>query len=141
MRWTLKPNPISVKLEALKEALQVDDIVAKLLLQRGIEDYDSAKQFFRPSLNDLHDPFLMKDMQKAVVRIELAIDNRENILVYGDYDVDGTTAVALMTSYLRTRSEKIATYIPDRYGEGYGISYKGIDFANDNDFSLIIALD
>ena len=141
MRWTLKPKPEQIKVDALKEALQVDDIVASLLLQRGIETYQDAKTFFRPSLEDLHDPFLMKDMDKAVQRIEAALLQNENILVYGDYDVDGTTSVALMSSYLKTRSDKIATYIPDRYEEGYGISYKGIDFASDNDFTLIIALD
>ncbi|MEM1002169.1 MAG: single-stranded-DNA-specific exonuclease RecJ, partial [Bacteroidota bacterium] len=97
--------------------------------------------FFRPDLADLHDPFLMADMDTAVRRIENALHNKERILVYGDYDVDGTTSVALMASYLQTRSEDIATYIPDRYEEGYGISFKGIDFARDNDFSLIIALD
>ncbi|WP_223032410.1 single-stranded-DNA-specific exonuclease RecJ [Hanstruepera marina] len=141
MRWTLKPNPNPEKVKVLKEALQVDDIVAILLLQRGIETYDDAKTFFRPSLNDLHDPFLMQDMDKAVSRIEQALENGENILVYGDYDVDGTTSVALMSSYLKTRTEKVATYIPDRYEEGYGVSYQGIDFAEDNGFTLIIALD
>ncbi|WP_299519705.1 single-stranded-DNA-specific exonuclease RecJ [Winogradskyella sp.] len=141
MRWTLKPKPETSKVEALKKALQVDDIVATLLLQRNIATYEAAKTFFRPSFNDLHDPFLMKDMDKAVDRIEKAIANGENILVYGDYDVDGTTAVALISSYLKTKTDTIATYIPDRYDEGYGISYQGIDFAHDNDFSLIIALD
>ena len=110
-------------------------------MQRGIDTYEAAKTFFRPSFEDLHDPFLMKDMDKAVARIETAIEQGENILVYGDYDVDGTTSVALMSSYLKTRTDSVATYIPDRYDEGYGISYKGIDFAHDNDFSLIIALD
>lgn len=141
MRWTLKPKPETKKVEALQKALQVDDTVATLLLQRGIETYEDAKLFFRPSLNHLHNPFLMKDMDLAVERIEKAITNNENILVYGDYDVDGTTSVSLMASYLKTRTEQIATYIPDRYEEGYGISYKGIDFANDNEFKLIIALD
>ncbi|MCF8273011.1 MAG: single-stranded-DNA-specific exonuclease RecJ [Flavobacteriaceae bacterium] len=141
MRWTLKPKPDSSKIEALQKALQVDSIVATLLLERGIETYDEAKKFFRPSLDDLHDPFLMKDMDKAVARIEKAIKNQENILVYGDYDVDGTTAVALMSSYLKTRHELVLTYIPNRYDEGYGISYKGINFALENDFTLIIALD
>lgn len=141
MRWTLKPKPEHSKLEDLKQALQVDDIVATLLLQRGIDTYEAAKTFFRPSFEDLYDPFLMKDMDKAVARIEKAIDHGEPILVYGDYDVDGTTSVALMSSYLKTRTEMVATYIPDRYDEGYGISYKGIDFAHDNDFSIIIALD
>ena len=141
MRWTLKPKPESHKVVTLQKELQVDAITASLLVQRGIETYDDAKTFFRPSLNDLHDPFLMKDMDKAVARIEKAIANNENILVYGDYDVDGTTSVALMSSYLKTHQDNIATYIPDRYDEGYGISYKGIDYADDNDFTLIIALD
>lgn len=141
MRWTLKPKPEISKIEALKKELQVDDIVATLLLQRGIDTYDAAKTFFRPSFKDLHDPFLMKDMDKAVDRVEKAIELNENVLVYGDYDVDGTTAVALMSSYLKTRIDSVATYIPDRYDEGYGVSFKGIDFADDNDFSLIIALD
>lgn len=141
MRWTLKPKPDANKLVDLKESLHVDDVIATLLLQRGIETYEDAKRFFRPSLNDLHDPFLMKDMDKAVARIEKAIVNQENILVYGDYDVDGTTAVALMSSYLKTVHPLVYTYIPDRYDEGYGVSYKGIDFAFENDFTLIIALD
>jgi len=141
MRWTLKPKPEANKLAHLKEALQVNNVVATLLLQRGIETYNDAKTFFRPSLNDLHDPFLMKDMDKAVARIETSFLQNENILVFGDYDVDGTSSVALMSSYLKTRTENVATYIPDRYNEGYGVSYKGIDFAHDNDFSLIIALD
>ena len=141
MRWTLKPKPDPEKLKSLQEALKVDEIVAALLLSRGIETYEDAKTFFRPSLDDLHDPFLMKDMDKAVARIEKAIASGENIMVFGDYDVDGTTSVALMSSYLKTRIDTIATYIPDRYGEGYGISYQGIDFAEDNGLSLIIALD
>jgi single-stranded-DNA-specific exonuclease len=141
MRWTLKPNPEADKLASLQKALQVDEVVAKLLLQRGIETYEEAKLFFRPSLDHLHDPFLMKDMDRAVSRIEQALNNNENILVFGDYDVDGTSSVALMSTYLKTRTEQVATYIPDRYDEGYGVSIKGIDFAQDNDFSLIIALD
>jgi single-stranded-DNA-specific exonuclease len=141
MRWTLKPKPEAEKLAHLKEALQVDEVVATLLLQRGIETYEDAKTFFRPSLTHLHNPFLMKDMDKAVERIEKALSNNENILVFGDYDVDGTSSVALMSTYLKTRTEQVATYIPDRYDEGYGVSIKGIDFAHDNDFSLIIALD
>ncbi|MGG5485844.1 single-stranded-DNA-specific exonuclease RecJ [Gaetbulibacter sp. PBL-D1] len=141
MRWTLKPKPNTEKLKQLQEALQVDEIVATLLLQRGIETYEAAKTFFRPSLKDLHNPFLMKDMDKAVNRIEQALTNNENILVYGDYDVDGTSSVALMSSYLKTKTNQVATYIPDRYDEGYGVSIKGIDFAHDNEFSLIIALD
>ena len=141
MRWTLKPKPEATKVALLKDTLQVDIIVATLLLQRGIESYEDAKTFFRPSFNDFHNPFLMKDMDKAVNRIEKALADNENILVFGDYDVDGTSSVALMSSYLKTRTEKVATYIPDRYDEGYGVSFKGIDFAHDNDFTLIIALD
>ena len=141
MRWTLKPKPDSDKVKKLQESLKVDETIASLLVQRGIDTYEVAKHFFRPSFDDLHDPFLMKDMDKAVARIEQAIANEENILVYGDYDVDGTTAVSLMSSYLLSNYPNVATYIPDRYDEGYGISYQGIDFAQDNDFSLIIALD
>jgi single-stranded-DNA-specific exonuclease len=125
----------------LAEALNVEEFVATLLVQRGIETFEQARQFFRPTLEDLHNPYLMKDMDKAVKRIELAIDNGENILVFGDYDVDGTTAVSLVSSYLKTYYPNVATYIPDRYDEGYGISFKGIDYADDNGFSLIIALD
>ncbi len=141
MRWTIKPKPKASKVKQLSDDLKVDELVASLLMQRGIESFEKAKQFFRPSLDDLHDPFLMKDMDIAVERIERAISEGEHILVFGDYDVDGTTSVALMSSYLKTRTDAIATYIPDRYEEGYGVSYKGIDFAQDNDFSLIIALD
>ncbi|AXP80718.1 Single-stranded-DNA-specific exonuclease RecJ [Mariniflexile rhizosphaerae] len=141
MRWTIKPKPESKKIEALQKALQVDEVVATLLIQRGIETYEDAKTFFRPSLDDLHDPYLMKDMDKAVARIEEAMANQENILVYGDYDVDGTTSVALMASYLKSKHSLVYTYIPNRYDEGYGISYKGINFALENNFTLIIALD
>src|SRR5690606_6656056 len=131
MRWTIKPKPEQSQIDALAAALKVEDLVAQLLLQRGIANYEDAKKFFRPQLSDLHDPFLMKDMDKAVERIEKAIANQENILIFGDYDVDGTTAVALMASYLKTIHPLVYTYIPDRYDEGYGISYKGIDFASE----------
>ncbi|WP_108867686.1 single-stranded-DNA-specific exonuclease RecJ [Aquimarina aquimarini] len=141
MRWNLQPIPDSTKTQQLAETLTVDTTIASLLIQRGIETFDQAKKFFRPSLDDLHDPFLMQDMDKAVDRIQKAIANKENIMVYGDYDVDGTTSVALLSSYLKTLSSQIATYIPDRYKEGYGVSYMGIDYADDNDISLIIALD
>ena len=141
MRWTLKPKPSHKKVISLATELNVSELIATLLVQRGIESFDQARQFFRPSLNDLHDPYLMKDMEKAVARIETAIANQENILVFGDYDVDGTTAVSLMSGYLKSFYPNVATYIPDRYDEGYGISYKGIDFADDNEFTLIIALD
>jgi len=141
MRWTLKPKPDPEKVKQLASDIQVDALIASLLVQRGIHSYEQAKLFFRPELSQLHDPFLMKDMDKAVSRIQRAIASNENILVYGDYDVDGTTAVALMASYLRSNYPNVATYIPDRYGEGYGISYEGIDYADDNGISLIIALD
>ncbi|WP_064966516.1 single-stranded-DNA-specific exonuclease RecJ [Tenacibaculum ovolyticum] len=142
MRWTLKQEPDSIKVNQLAKELGIEKTLAKILVQRNIDSFDKAKQFFRPSLEDLHDPFLMKDMDIAVQRIENAITNNENILVFGDYDVDGTTAVSLMSSYLKTiHPNSIATYIPDRYAEGYGVSYMGIDFAHDNNFSLIIALD
>ena len=141
MRWTIKSKPEKEKVQKLQNELQIDELIATLLLQRGVENYDQAKTFFRPSLNDLHNPYLMKDIDKAVARIETAIANEENILVFGDYDVDGTTAVSLVSSYLRSYYPNVATYIPDRYDEGYGISYKGIDFAEDNEFTLIIALD
>ncbi|MDD2674673.1 MAG: single-stranded-DNA-specific exonuclease RecJ [Flavobacterium sp.] len=141
MRWTLKPKPSEETVQHLAKALNVENFVATLLVQRGIETFEDARRFFRPSLEDLHDPYLMKDMEKAVARIEKAIENEENILVFGDYDVDGTTAVSLVSSYLKTYYPNVATYIPDRYDEGYGISFKGIDFADDNGFSLIIALD
>jgi single-stranded-DNA-specific exonuclease len=141
MRWNLKSKPEKEKVQALQNALQVDEIIATLLVQRGIETYEQAKTFFRPTLENLHNPYLMKDMDKAVSHIEKAIANKENILVFGDYDVDGTTAVSLVSSYLRSFYPNVAMYIPDRYNEGYGISYLGIDYAEDNDVSLIIALD
>lgn len=141
MRWTIKPKPSQEKVKQLSQALNIEENIATLLIQRGIETYDEARQFFRPTLNDLHDPYLMKDMDKAVSRIEKAISTNENILVFGDYDVDGTTAVSLVSSYLKTYYPNIATYIPDRYDEGYGVSFKGIDYADDNGITLIIALD
>lgn len=141
MRWTLKAEPDPKQVASLAAQLGVEEIIAKLLVQRGITTFEEARAFFRPSLGELHDPWLMKDMEKAVIRIEKAIEAGENILVYGDYDVDGTTAVSLVSSYLMEDYQQVATYIPDRYNEGYGVSYQGIDFAEDNDISLIIALD
>jgi len=141
MRWTYKTEPQKHIVNNLADDLSIDKTLAKILVQRGITTFNEAKHYFRPSLNDLHDPFLMKDMNIAVERIFKAIENQENILIYGDYDVDGTTAVSLMYSYITTLHNNVATYIPDRYAEGYGVSYQGIDFADDNDFSLIIALD
>ena len=115
--------------------------VSQLLASRHVMTYDQAKAFFVPRLEALHDPFLMQDMGKAVSRIEQALQQGETILVYGDYDVDGTTAVALMYEYLSSLGGSCAFYIPDRYAEGYGLSEQGIRFADDNGFSLIIALD
>ena len=141
MRWKVNPSPDQTKVSQLADALNLEPFIATLLVQRGIETFDEARIFFRPSLTDLHDPYLMKDMDKAVSRIESAIASGENILIFGDYDVDGTTAVSLVASYLRTFYPNIDTYIPDRYKEGYGVSYLGIDYADDNNCSLIIALD
>ena len=141
MRWTLKTTPNITTVQQLSKDLSIDDTLSKLLVQRGVSTFEEAKKFFRPSLEELHDPFLLKDMNLAVSRIEKAIASNENILIYGDYDVDGTTSVSLVASYLKTITTSISTYIPDRYDEGYGISYQGIDFAADNNFSLIIALD
>jgi single-stranded-DNA-specific exonuclease len=141
MRWKIVEKPDSNKIKHLSDVLNVSPLISKLLINRGIETYDQAYSFFRPKLTDLHNPFLMKDMNLAVERIENAIKNSENIMVYGDYDVDGTTSVSLVYSYLNKLYPNITTYIPDRYDEGYGVSYKGIDFASDNNISLIIALD
>ena len=141
MRWYLKEKDEQDQIEKLANDLFVENTIAKILFNRNITTYNKAKKFFRPSLEDLHDPFLMKDMHLAVKRIESAIINNENILVFGDYDVDGTTAVSLVSSYLKSIYTNVSTYIPDRYEEGYGVSYKGIEFADDNNFSLIIALD
>jgi single-stranded-DNA-specific exonuclease len=141
MRWTLTPKPDSAVTKELADSLSINECVAGLLVQRGIKTFEQAKKFFRPTLEDLHDPFLMKDMDLAVARIEQAMGKNENILVFGDYDVDGTTAVSLVSSYLKTFYPNVATYIPDRYDEGYGVSFQGIDYADDNDCRLIIALD
>lgn len=139
--WIFKQLPKKETIISLQKELNISETIATLLAQRGITTFDEAKHFFRPSLNDLHNPFLMKDMEKAVQRIQKAIENQENILIYGDYDVDGTTAVSLMYLFLQQFTHNIAFYIPDRYTEGYGVSYQGINYASDNDFSLIIALD
>lgn len=141
MRWTIKPKSEAEKVKSLAQTLNVEENIASLLLQRGIETFEDARKFFRPSMDDLYDPYLMKDMDLAVSRIERAIENNENIMVFGDYDVDGTTAVSLVASYLKSYYPAVCTYIPDRYDEGYGVSFKGIDYADDNGISLIIALD
>ena len=139
-RWIIQKSDQKF-VQKLAKDLGVNHIVAHLLVLRGIENFDDAKLFFRPELKHLHDPFLMKNMQDAVDRIEKAIANKEKVLVYGDYDVDGTTSVAMMYSFLKRFSPEIEYYIPCRYEEGYGISLKGIDYAKKNNFSLIIALD
>jgi single-stranded-DNA-specific exonuclease len=140
-RWKEKLLPPAEQTTRLASELSIDSILSTLLLQRGINTFDEAKTFFRPSLAHMHNPFLMKDMDKAVARIEQAIGNKESILIYGDYDVDGTTAVALVYSFFKNYAHRIDYYIPDRYKEGYGISITGIDFAAKNGYSLIIALD
>ena len=143
-RWVSKKIENLSTLIKLAADLCVDDNIAKLLVQRGINTIEEAKYFFRPDIKNLHDPFLMKDMDKAIERIERARKNQEKILIYGDYDVDGTTAVALVYSFFNQISDQnnmLDFYIPERYSEGYGISFKGIDFAAQNNFSLIIALD
>ena len=140
-QWNLKPKADEHLVAEIQESLGVAKIVAELLVQRGITTFETAKTFFRPDLSHLHDPFLMKDMDSAVARLSTAIQQDENILVYGDYDVDGTTAVSLMYSFIKTIHDKVQYYIPDRYSEGYGVSFKGVDYAANNQFSLIIALD
>lgn len=140
-RWVFKPNPGREIIAELIEKVGVSRPIATIMAQRGIANYEQAKAFFRPDIEDLHDPFLMNGMEAAVNRIEKAISGNENILVYGDYDVDGTSAVALMYSYLVTDYDQVGYYIPDRYKEGYGISEAGIEFAIDHSFTLVIALD
>lgn len=141
-RWKMAENADPEKTRELAAALGVDMHVATLLIQRGISDFESARLFFRPSLDQLHDPFLMHDMHNAVERLSNAVENQEGIMVYGDYDVDGTTAVALVFSFLKSFYQgPLSYYIPDRYTEGYGISFKGIDYADKQGYSLIIALD
>ena len=149
-RWKIKPAADEEVLKKLSSELGIDAVIANLLAQRGITTFEEAKKFFRPSLQDLHNPFLMKDMDKAIDRIERAFQVKEKILVYGDYDVDGTTSVALIYSFLKkmfaqligaNAKDYIDYYIPDRYTEGYGISFQGIDYAKENNFTLIIALD
>ncbi len=142
-KWILHQSADRQQVAEIVKVLNIDENLATLLVQRGITNYEDAKTFFRPSLSQLHDPFLMKDMDKAVDRVLRAIDEGEKILIYGDYDVDGTTAVAVVYTYLKPffKKKKIEFYIPDRYEEGYGISIKGIDYAADNGFKLVIALD
>lgn len=139
--WNFKKQGDLNEVKHLSAALNVNMVIARLLVQRGIRTFNEAKAFFRPRLSDLLNPFLMKDMDKAVARVEQAIANKEKVIVYGDYDVDGTTSVAMMYSFLKSRIEQIEFYIPDRYSEGYGISPQSINYAIDNGFTLVIALD
>lgn len=139
--WKIRERGDSATIEHLSEVLGIDSVLSNLLVQRGIKTFDEAKAFFRPELSHLHDPFLMKDMEKAVARITSAIKANETILIYGDYDVDGTTAVALMYTFLKRYTQSVKYYVPNRYNEGYGISFKGIDYAKAEGVSLIIALD
>jgi single-stranded-DNA-specific exonuclease len=139
-RWKLNKVERS-KVEALHQALKVSVILCEILVQRGFDTYEKAKQYFRPQLSDLHDPWLMKDMDKAVDRILCAVNEGEKILVYGDYDVDGTTSVASMFQFLKSIYREVDFYIPHRYKEGYGVSKIGIDHAKENGFTLIISLD
>ena len=139
-RWNILTADQS-KLASLQQSLKVHPVLCKILVQRGIETFEQAKDFFRPPLTDLHDPWLMKDMDKAVERIIIAIQQQEKILVFGDYDVDGTTSVASMYQFLKKIHSNLDFYIPHRYREGYGVSKAGIDFARENGFTLIISLD
>jgi single-stranded-DNA-specific exonuclease len=140
-RWVLKSKSEVKKVNQLSSELGINPVLAELLVSRNIETFDASKHFFRPALDQLHNPFLMQDMEKAIARITTAIGQNEKILIYGDYDVDGTTAVAVVYSFFREFHSRIEFYIPDRYAEGYGISTQGIDYAAENGFSLIIALD
>lgn len=141
MNWVQINTPNQNEIDSLAKELSVDLLISKILIQRGVNTFNKAKKFFRPNLNDLYDPFLMKDMNIAVGRIQKAISKKEKILVYGDYDVDGVTSVALVYSYLIKNYSNIIKYIPDRYKEGYGISIEGIDYARSEKVKLIISLD
>jgi len=141
IRWKAKPVPNSEIVAKLSAEINVSEAIATILVQRGIDTFDKAKAYFRPQLSDLHDPFLLKDMDLAYNRIKKAVNKKEKMMVYGDYDVDGTTAVSIVYSYFVTLNPDIEYYIPDRYKEGYGISKIGIDYAYENGISLIIALD
>jgi len=139
--WKPKDEPDFSLVETLKTELNAPDIIARMLVQRGVDSVEKVNRYFNPRIEDLHDPFLMKDMDKAIERIRLAQDKKEGVLIFGDYDVDGTTSVALAYSFFKDKFDKINFYIPDRYKEGYGISNEGIDYAKTNKLSLIIALD
>lgn len=139
--WRIKAQGDPETVKQLSQQLNINPVLANLLVQRGINTFEEAKNFFRPSLDQLHDPFLMKDMDKAIERLNRAIADKETVLIYGDYDVDGTTAVSLVYTFIASFYDKVDYYIPDRYKEGYGISFDGIDFAAENNVKLIIALD
>ena len=141
LKWAIKPIPNPEKVQQLQESIGATKVFSSLMIQRGLNKGTRVKEYFNPNLNQLHDPFMMKDMDKAVARIEQALEEGQKIMVYGDYDVDGTTSVALMYSFLKNHTENIRFYIPDRYTEGYGISEKGIEYAASIDCQLIIALD
>ncbi|HWK56662.1 MAG TPA: single-stranded-DNA-specific exonuclease RecJ [Parapedobacter sp.] len=140
-RWAIASCNDGSETRQLSEALGIHRVLAELLVKRGVNNFDDARCFFRPDLSSLHDPFLMKDMDEAIARIEKAIGNKEKVLIYGDYDVDGTTAVAVVYSFFRQFHSGLEFYLPDRYAEGYGISKQGIDYAAENGFTLVIALD
>ena len=140
-RWILKPKPSLNDIKKLKDSLGISESLAAVLIQRGVCDFDTAKDYFRPQISHLHDPYLMKDMDKAVERILRAMNDNELIMVYGDYDVDGTTSVSLLYTFIMSKYENVTYYIPDRYKEGYGVSKEGVDFASDNNVKLIISLD
>ena len=141
MNWIIEENTDNRTIEQLSKELNVNKIISSMLVKRGIKTFNQAKDFFRPKINQLHDPFLMKDMNEAVNRILQAIENKEPMMIFGDYDVDGTSSVALLSSFLKDIGAKLSTYIPDRNNEGYGISLKAIDLAEKNKETLIIALD
>ena len=141
MHWNIKDTPNKETITHLIDCLGIDAVVAQLLAQRNITSFESAKAFFRPHIGQLHDPFLMQDMETAVSRLQQAIDQKETVMVYGDYDVDGTTSVSLLTHFLRSQGLNVTPYIPDRYAEGYGLSKKGIDTAKAANISFMIALD
>ncbi|MCP3659343.1 MAG: single-stranded-DNA-specific exonuclease RecJ [Bacteroidetes bacterium] len=140
-RWLIKPKANIEKIETLSNSLNISNTISSLLLQRDINSFETAKKYFRPSLEDLYDPYLLKDMDKAIDRIIKAIDDNHKILIYGDYDVDGSTSVAMIFDFFSLFTQNISYYIPDRYTEGYGISEKAINWAFDNDFKLLISFD
>lgn len=140
-KWLIKNVPDPSLVREVQDALKIDEVIAQLLVQRGILNFDQAQQFFRPQLSQLHDPFLMKNMEQAVHRLKTAIDNQQKVLLYGDYDVDGTSAVALLCDILHPLLPQLDFYIPDRYTEGYGLSRQGIDYALQEKVDLLITLD